>query len=79
MNASTEENPVYCLDCGKTLTGKRHFVSPLQTAHCRRCVHPNALDNLVRDPRVRMLGVQALVLLVAAWMLAFLLGAGQPR
>jgi uncharacterized paraquat-inducible protein A len=78
MNASTQDNTVYCLDCGKKLTGQRHFVSPLQTAHCRSCVHPNVFDRLVRDPRVRVLGVQALVLLVAAWMLTFLLGAGKP-
>lgn len=82
MNASTstDDDDVYCLDCGKKLTGERYFVSPLQTPHCRRCVHPTRFERLMSDPRARMLGVQVLVLVGAAWALLSLIGASQlPR
>jgi uncharacterized paraquat-inducible protein A len=81
MNASTqsEDDQLYCLDCGKSLAGQRYFVSPLQTHHCRRCTHPTRLERLMSDPRSRVIAVQVLVLLVAAWTLTFLLGTSQPH
>jgi hypothetical protein len=75
-----EDNRVYCVDCGRDVTGKNYFLSPTRSPHCARCTQPTALDQLLKDRRIRVLGLQMMLLTAAAlWVLDFISGVGGQR
>lgn len=61
------DDRVRCFDCGRDITGTDYFLSPTKVPHCARCTNPTKLDKLLADQRVRVMAVQVLILVVAAF------------